>query len=304
MKILIAGSSGLVGTALVESLGQAGHTVCRLLRPESAAKAAGARPSVAVRWDPGTGELEGAAAGADALVNLAGVSIASGRWTAERKRALYGSRVDTTRVLVKAAGQLHPRPRVLVSASAIGYYGSHGDEELGEDSEPGNDFLAGLARDWEQEALRAEDSGMRVVCLRFGVVLARTGGALQRMLLPFQLGAGGRLGSGKQWMSWVTLAEAVSVVRFALENESLRGPVNTVSPNPARYREFTAALARALHRPAIFPAPAFALRLALGVMADALLLVSQRVVPWKLSALGYEFIHPELAGALAAVLGE
>ncbi len=304
MKILIAGSSGLVGTALVESLGQAGHTVCRLLRPESAAKAAGARPSVAVRWDPGTGELEGAAAGADALVNLAGVSIASGRWTAERKRALYGSRVDTTRVLVKAAGQLHPRPRVLVSASAIGYYGSHGDEELGEDSEPGNDFLAGLARDWEQEALRAEDSGMRVVCLRFGVVLARTGGALQRMLLPFKLGAGGRLGSGKQWMSWVTLAEAVSVVRFALENESLRGPVNTVSPNPARNREFTAALARALHRPAIFPAPAFALRLALGVMADALLLVSQRVVPWKLSALGYEFIHPELAGALAAVLGE
>ncbi len=304
MKILIAGSSGLVGTALVESLGQAGHTVCRLLRPESAAKAAGARPSVAVRWDPGTGELEGAAAGADALVNLAGVSIASGRWTAERKRALYGSRVDTTRVLVKAAGQLHPRPRVLVSASAIGYYGSHGDEELGEDSEPGNDFLAGLARDWEQEALRAEDSGMRVVCLRFGVVLARTGGALQRMLLPFKLGAGGRLGSGKQWMSWVTLAEAVSVVRFALENESLRGPVNTVSPNPARNREFTAALAQALHRPAIFPAPAFALRLALGEMADALLLVSQRVVPWKLSALGYEFIHPELAGALAAVLGE
>ena len=304
MKILIAGSSGLVGTALVESLGQAGHTVCRLLRPESAGKAAGARPSVAVRWDPGTGELEGAAAGADALVNLAGVSIASGRWTAERKRALYGSRVDTTRVLVKAAGQLHPRPRVLVSASAIGYYGSHGDEELGEDSEPGNDFLAGLARDWEQEALRAEDSGMRVVCLRFGVVLARTGGALQRMLLPFKLGAGGRLGSGKQWMSWVTLAEAVSVVRFALENESLRGPVNTVSPNPARNREFTAALARALHRPAIFPAPAFALRLALGEMADALLLVSQRVVPWKLSALGYEFIHPELAGALAAVLGE
>lgn len=304
MKILIAGSSGLVGTALVESLGQAGHTVCRLLRPESAAKAAGARPSVAVRWDPGTGELEGAAAGADALVNLAGVSIASGRWTAERKRALYGSRVDTTRVLVKAAGQLHPRPRVLVSASAIGYYGSHGDEELGEDSEPGNDFLAGLARDWEQEALRAEDSGMRVVCLRFGVVLARTGGALQRMLLPFKLGAGGRLGSGKQWMSWVTLAEAVSVVRFALENESLRGPVNTVSPNPARNREFTAALAQALHRPAIFPAPAFALRLALGEMADALLLVSQRVVPWKLSALGYEFIHPELAGALAAVLAE
>ncbi len=304
MKILIAGSSGLVGTALVESLGQAGHTVCRLLRPESAAKAAGARPSVAVRWDPGTGELEGAAAGADALVNLAGVSIASGRWTAERKRALYGSRVDTTRVLVKAAGQLHPRPRVLVSASAIGYYGSHGDEELGEDSEPGNDFLAGLARDWEQEALRAEDSGMRVVCLRFGVILARTGGALQRMLLPFKLGAGGRLGSGKQWMSWVTLAEAVSVVRFALENESLRGPVNTVSPNPARNREFTAALAQALHRPAIFPAPAFALRLALGEMADALLLVSQRVVPWKLSALGYEFIHPELAGALAAVLGE
>lgn len=304
MKILIAGSSGLVGTALVESLGGSGHTVCRLLRPQSESRTAAPRTSVALRWDPKTGELEGAAAGADAVVNLAGVSIASGRWTAERKRALYASRVDATRALVKAAGELKPRPRVLISASAVGYYGSRGDEELTEDSSCGDDFLSGLARDWEEQALRGDDLQMRVVCLRFGVVLAKNGGALQRMLLPFRLGAGGRLGSGNQWMSWLTVGEAVSMVRFALDNETVRGPVNAVSPNPARNREFTAALARALHRPVIFPAPAFALRLVLGEMAGALLLSSQRAVPWKLPALGYSFVHPDLAGALAAVLAE
>ena len=304
MKILVTGSSGLVGTALAEALGGAGHTVCRLLRRESAAQTAGARAGMAARWDPDKGELEGAAAGAEAIVNLAGVSIASGRWTAERKRALYSSRVGTTRALVNAAERMNPRPRALISASAVGYYGSRGEEELTEESGPGDDFLAGLARDWESEALRGENFQMRVVCLRFGVILAPKGGALERMLLPFKLGAGGRLGKGNQWMSWLTLEEAVTIVRFALEDESVRGAVNAVSPNPERNREFTAALARALHRPAIFPAPAFALRLALGEMADALLLSSQRVVPWKLSALGYEFKHPELARALEGVLAQ
>jgi uncharacterized protein len=304
MKILMTGSSGLVGTALTESLCGAGHTVCRLLRPRSEPQAAGPRASVAVRWDPKTGELEGSAAGADAVVNLAGTSIASGRWTAQRKRDLYKSRVDTTRALVKAIGQLDPRPRVLVSASAVGYYGNSGDEELTEESAAGEDFLSGLARDWEQEALRAESLGIRVVCLRFGVVLAKEGGALPRMLPPFRLGAGGRLGSGKQWMSWLTLAEAVLIAQFALENESLRGSVNAVSPNPVTNREFTAVLAQALHRPTILPAPAFALRFVLGEMADALLLVSQRAVPKRLSSCGYRFVHPNLLGALAAVLGK
>jgi uncharacterized protein (TIGR01777 family) len=198
--------------------------------------------------------------------------------------------------------RLEPRPKVFVSASAIGYYGDRGEEELTEESAAGNDFLAGLAKEWEAEAARAEDFGMRSVQLRIGVILARHGGALARMLLPFRLGLGGRLGSGRQWMSWLTLAEIISMIRFALENPEARGPINAVSPQPVRNSEFTAALARALSRPAIVPAPAFALRVALGEMADALLLSSQRVLPQRLTELGYRFLHPNLPSALSAAL--
>jgi len=240
--------------------------------------------------------------GPDAAVNLAGASIAGGRWSAERKAVLRASRIDTTRALVEALAKMNVRPSVLVSASAIGIYGNRGDELLTEESKAGADFLAGLAREWEAEALKAEALGIRVVLSRFGIILSREGGALAKMLLPFKLGAGGRLGSGQQWMSWVTLEDVVGILRMAIEKAAVRGAVNVVAPQPVKNAEFTKVLAKALHRPALFPAPAFALRLALGEMADALLLSSQRVAPQKLQQAGYRFLHPELRAALSAIL--
>jgi uncharacterized protein len=197
---------------------------------------------------------------------------------------------------------MNARPSVLVSASAIGIYGNRGDEVLTEESAAGSDFLVGLAKDWEVEAVKAEALGIRVVLARLGIILARHGGALAKMMLPFKFGVGGKIGSGRQWMSWVTLEDTVEILRLALENTALRGAVNVVAPNAARNGEFTKQLAKAMHRPALFPAPAFALRLALGEMADALLLSSQRVAPQKLQQLGYRFLHPDLATALSAVL--
>ena len=301
MKVLVTGSTGLVGTAVGNELAREGHTVCRLIRPVSTV-AGGAKEGFDVAWNPATGQLGGAGVGADAVVNLAGASIAGGRWTKSRKQLLRTSRIDTTRALVGALAKMNARPRVLVSASAIGIYGDRGDETLTEESEPGTDFLAGLARDWEAEALKAEALGIRVVLARFGIVLAQHGGALAKMLLPFKLGVGGSLGSGKQWMSWITLEDVVGAVRFAIENGSVRGTVNVVAPQPVQNAEFTQALAKALRRPGLFPAPAFALRLALGEMADALLLSSQRVSTQKLQGLGYRFRFPELPSALGAVL--
>ncbi len=301
MKILVTGSSGLVGTALVKALGQDGHMVCRLMRPESAANNE-VKDGFNVAWNPATGELGGAGVGPDAVVNLAGASIADGRWTAERKAVLRASRIDTTRALVEALAKMNVRPSVLVSASAIGIYGNRGDELLTEESKAGADFLAGLAREWEAEALKAEALGIRVVLSRFGIILSREGGALAKMLLPLKLGAGGRLGSGQQWMSWVTLEDVVGILRMAIEKAAVRGAVNVVAPQPVKNAEFTKVLAKALQRPALFPAPAFALRLALGEMADALLLSSQRVAPQKLQQAGYRFLHPELRAALSAIL--
>jgi uncharacterized protein (TIGR01777 family) len=303
MKILIAGSSGLVGTALGSVLARAGHTVCRLVRPQSAA-GEGATEGFAVAWNPGTGELGGAGVGADAVVNLAGASIADGRWSKQRKELLRASRIDTTRALVNALAKMNARPSVLVSASAIGFYGNRGDETLTEESKPGTGFLSGLSQEWEAEALKAEALGIRVVLARFGIILAREGGALPKMLTPFKLGVGGRLGNGKQWMSWVTLEEAVGILRFVIENAPLRGAINVVSPQPLQNAAFTKALAKAMHRPALFPAPAFALRLALGEMANALLLSSQRVAPQALQKLGYRFLHTDLNSALAKVLAK
>ena len=301
MKILVTGSTGLVGTALVSRLASEGQTLCRLTRPQSKSAAEG-KDGFNVAWNPATGELGGAGVGADAVVNLAGASIAEGRWTAERKTLLRTSRVDATSALVNALAKMNARPRVLVSASAIGIYGDRGDELLTEESKAGEDFLAGLAKEWEKEALKAEALGIRVVLARFGIILAREGGALPKMMMPFKFGAGGKLGSGNQWMSWVTIEDVVGILKFAIDNASVRGAVNVVAPQAVQNAEFTKVLAKAMRRPALFPAPAFALRLAMGEMADALLLSSQRVAPRALEKLGYRFLHAGLPSALSAVL--
>ena len=301
MKILVTGSSGLVGTALCKSLRADGHTVLRLTRSGSAQQPGLLKEEI--RWEPPTGSLDLAAMeGSDALVHLAGASIAQGRWTPARKETLRSSRVDTTRHLVGGIAKLQRKPRIFVCASAIGYYGDRGDETLTESSAPANDFLARLCCEWESAANEAERLGVRTVMLRLGIILDAHRGALPRMLLPFRLGVGGRLGSGRQWMSWISLEDAIRIIRFAIEKDSLRGPVNAISPNPVTNAEFTRALARVLHRPALLPAPRFALRLALGEMADALLFSSQRVTPQRLLALNYGFLHSNLEGALQSIL--
>jgi len=301
MKILVTGASGLVGTALVGALARGGHTVCRLVR--SGTKSTGGTVGTFdVPWDPETGSLGGAAVGADAVVNLGGASIVAGRWTNLRKKLLRTSRVDSTRALVAALKKMNAKPDVLVSASAVGFYGNRGDEILTEESAPGNDFLGNLARDWEAEALRAEEFGTRVVLARFGIILASQGGALPEMMLPFKFGVGGRIGDGKQWMSWVTLEDVVAILRLALIKRELRGPINVVAPEPVRNADFVKELAKAMRRPAIFPAPAVALRLAMGEMADALLLSSHRAVPQKLTREGYSFASRNLRDALETIL--
>jgi uncharacterized protein (TIGR01777 family) len=299
MKVLISGGSGLVGAALTGALRADGHTVCHLVRPGGKAGAGD------VRWNPLSALVDvPAMEGFDAVVNLNGASIAGERWTPKRKTILRGSRVDSTRVLVDALSHLRQPPRVFVCASATGYYGNRGDEVLTETSGYGNDFLAILCRAWEGEAARAASSGMRTVIARFGVILCAEGGALPRMLTPFKFGAGGRLGSGKQWMSWIALEDVVRVLRAAIDDARLNGAVNLVSPEPVRNSDFTRALASVLLRPAIFPAPALALRMALGEMADALLLSSQRVLPKCLQQCGYAFRYENLEAALHAVLAK
>jgi uncharacterized protein len=296
MKILISGASGLVGAALTKALRAEGETVAHLVRP------GGAASDGAIRWDPAAGTVDASAMeGADVVVNLNGASIAGGRWTPARKAILRSSRVDATRALVGALGLLRQKPRVLVSASAVGYYGDRGGEILTESSGAGAGFLAELARDWEAEAVRAESNGIRTVLARFGVILSAEGGALPRMLTPFKLGVGGRLGSGEQWMPWIALEDVISAIRFAIANSQLSGAVNVVAPNAIENAEFTRTLAHLLHRPAIFPAPAFALRLALGEMAD-MLLASQRARPERLLTAGYAFRFDTLDAALEAIL--
>jgi uncharacterized protein len=297
MKVLISGGSGLVGSALTGSLRADGHTVCHLVRPGGKAAPGD------VQWNPLSALVDvPAMEGFDAVVNLNGASIAGGRWTPKRKTVLRSSRVDSTRVLVDALSHLRQPPRVFVCASATGYYGNRGDEVLRETSGYGNDFLAILCRAWEGEAARAAGSGIRTVAARFGVVLSTKGGALPAMLTPFKFGAGGRLGSGKQWMSWIAMDDAVRVLRTAIDDARWNGPVNLVSPEPVRNSDFTRVLASVLHRPAIFPAPALALRLGLGEMADALLLSSQRVLPECLQQYGFAFRYENLEAALHAVL--
>lgn len=297
MKILVSGSHGLVGKALVRSLTDDGHEVMRLVRGE---KAFG---SPDVEWRPAQGRIDaGQLEGIDAVVHLAGESIASGRWTSEKKRAIRESRVKGTVLLSDALAQLSRPPSVFLSASAIGYYGDRGDELLNEKSAPGKDFLAGVCKEWEAATRPAAEKGIRTVCTRFGIILDPNEGALAKMLPPFRMGIGGRIGDGKQWMSWIALDDVVNGLKFLIEDESIHGPVNFVAPNPVTNAEFTKTLGRVLQRPTLFPIPAFGVRLAFGEMADALLLSSQRVEPSVLEDKGFLFKWPTLEPILAADL--
>jgi uncharacterized protein len=297
MRVFVSGASGLIGSALTRALRAAGHEPVALVR----------RPAREdeVHWSP-TEPLDPAKlAGCDAVVHLAGRNIA-GNWTAKFKQEVRDSRVQGTQTLAKAAAESFRRsghPRVFISASAIGYYGDRGDELLTEENAPGQGFLPEVSQEWEAATAPARDAGVRVVNLRIGIVLARDGGALKSMLLPFRLGLGGRVGAGQQYWSWVSLDDVVEIILFALDNDNLRGPVNAVSPEPARNEEFVRTLGEALHRPTILPLPAFAVRTLMGEMGEAALLGSTRVEPAKLKAAGYQFQHPELKEALRAALG-
>ena len=293
MRIAVTGSSGLIGTALCSRLEGEGHEVVRFTR--------GAREAPSTVWEPRSGWIRpGAFDGVDAVVNLGGASIGEGRWTASRKQELIESRVAPTRLLVSQFVTM-ANPPALISASAVGHYGSRGDEALDEEAPAGDGFLPQVTSAWEAAATGGEDAGIRTTILRFGVVLSRKGGAFPRMLLPFRLGVGGTLGRGRQWMSWVSLDDAVSAIHYALTAET-SGTFNVTAPEPVTNREFTRTLAKALHRPAIFPVPPIALRLLLGQAADELLLTSQRVMPCRLMAEGFQFQCPDIRSALSAVL--
>ena len=295
MHIAVTGSSGLVGAALVSFLTAGGHRVIRLVRKPPSGDD--------VQWDPTEGVRDlSRLEGVDAVIHLAGENIAAGRWTPQRKDEIRRSRVEGARRLSESLAKLSQRPKALVSASAIGFYGDRGDEILTEDSALGMDFLAQVCQEWEAATEPAARAGIRVVRLRFGMILSPMGGALRKMLLPFRLGAGGRMGSGAQYVSWIAIGDAIGAIHHAAGAESLHGPVNAVSPAPVTNAEFTRVLARVLSRPAIFPMPAFAMRFAFGEMADALLLASARVMPTRLQASGYRFRFPELEGALRHLL--
>ena len=293
MRIVISGSSGLVGRWLVPDLEANGHQIVRLVRGEVGPNAGGT-----ARWDPARGELDpGVLSGADAVVNLNGRSIADSRWTARVKEDLRSSRIRSTETLVRAIARATAPPPLLISASAVGYYGDRGDEILDEGSSAGTGFLAELARDWEGAALAAASNRTRVVLLRLAMVVGR-GGALERMLLPFKLGAGGPIGSGRQWWPWIAMEDVVGAVRFLLEHPAAEGPLNLAAPQEVRCADFTRTLGRVLNRPSVLPLPAAAARLVMGEMADALLLASARVRPAGLERLGYTFRVPELATAI------
>lgn len=294
MKILISGSSGLVGTALVFNLVADGHQIFRLVRTKQ---------EEGIYWNPSEpfhdrDSLEGL----DAVIHLAGESIAEGRWNDEKKRKIRESRVDGTRHLTETLISLTTPPNRFICASASGYYGNRGSEILEEESPAGEGFLPEVCKEWEAATRPAEEKGIRVVNLRFGIILSQKGGALVKMLPPFKLGAGGKIGSGKQYWSWIDLDDVVGVIEHAVHHDDLRGPVNTSTPNPVTNSEFTSTLARVLKRPAIFPVPAFAARAAFGEMADALLLCSARMRPAKLISAGYTFAYPDLESSLRHLL--
>jgi uncharacterized protein (TIGR01777 family) len=298
MDVVVTGSSGLIGTALRGALERAGHRVVPMVRAEASGNA--------IRWDPDRGEIDaGALEGVGAVVHLAGEGIGNRRWNEAHKANVKDSRVRGTSLLAQTLAKLNKAPRVLVSGSAVGYYGDRGDEVLTESSRPGNDFLAGVCMAWEAATGPAKEAGIRVAHIRTGLVLSGGGGVLPKMLLPFKFGVGGKLGSGRQWMSWIALPDEVGAIVHLLEDDTLSGPFNLTAPNPVTNAEMTKAIGAALHRPTVVPTPAFALKAMLGAeMAEELLLVSQRALPTRLLDSGYTFQRPELKGALDATLAE
>jgi uncharacterized protein (TIGR01777 family) len=300
LDVLVSGASGMVGSALASFLTTGGHRVRRLVRRAP-------RGPDEFRWDPMEGSIDpGAAEGCEAVVHLAGENIAGGRWSPTRKDLIRRSRREGTRQVADAVRAADRRPRVFISAAAIGIYGDRGDELLDEASAPGEGFLADVCRDWERASRDLTGSAtepIRTVQMRFGMILSPEGGALGKMLLPFKLGVGGRLGSGRQWMSWIALDDVVYALHRALYDPALEGPVATVAPNPVTNAEFTKTLGRVLRRPTLLPVPGFGARAVFGELADELLLASQRVLPRKLEAAGHDVAHPELEGALRHVLG-
>jgi len=297
MIIAVTGSTGLVGTALIDALQMEGQQVWRVVR----------RPTTAgrdeIRWDPAAGTIDAAQFNdVDAVVHLAGENIAAHRWSNSFKDKILDSRVRGTQLLSETLASLAVKPAVFVSASAIGYYGDRGAERVDESSPPGRGFLAGLCQEWEAATHPARDADIRTVNLRIGVVMSPKGGALSQMLTPFRLGLGGVIGSGRQYISWITLDDLVRAIQFVLHAAAVSGPVNAVAPEPATNRELTKTLGRVLGRPTVFPMPAFAARLAFGEMADEMLLGGVRVEPRVLSAAGFTFEHPRLEPALRHVL--
>jgi len=296
LKVLVSGSSGLIGSALIVRLIQAGREVVRLVRSRDKARAN------AVYWNPETGEIDTAGLeGLDAAVHLAGENIGKGRWTGGYRRRIRDSRVKGTKLLCEALAAADSPPRTFILGAAAGFYGNRGDELLHEDSPAGEGYLAEVCREWEAAATSIENKA-RVVKLRTGVVLSMRGGALVKMLPPFRLGLGGRLGSGLQYMSWISLDDLVSVILFALDNESVTGAVNAVSPHPVTNAQYTRTLGQILHRPTFFTVPAFVLRFLLGEMAEETLLTSQRVHSGQLEKYGFAFAHPDLTTALTDLL--
>ena len=294
-RIAITGSSGMIGAALRERLAADGKEIIRAFR--------GNESDPSALWNPEKGWVKpGAFGDCDAIVHLAGANVGAGRWTEARKRELMASRVETTRVLIDHLATLPQKPKVFVAASAVGYYGDRGDELVTEESAKGAGFLADLVEAWERETSRATELGMRLVQLRFGVILAKQGGAMKRLLLPFKLGAGGRIASGKQYMALVSLEDAVGAIAFALDEE-VSGVFNVVTPQTATNAQFTKALASAVHRPAIVPIPAFGMKLLLGAQqAEEMLIGGQRVSSSRLEASGFKFKHPDVDSAVAAAL--